>query len=109
MNIKDIIESNEREFKEKFTYGVLYSASSDLSVGKGTHFKSENAEEAIKWLHQSQLRLLEGVRAEIEKFGDIWQLEKTAEETKSGCPRFTRINRDLLSSLDLPESNDKEI
>lgn len=34
-----------------------------------------------------------------EKFGDVWQLEKTAEQTDSGCPAFIRINRDLLSFI----------
>lgn len=44
------IESIVAEFKEKFTYGVIYSASSDLSGGRGTNYKGDNAKPAIEWL-----------------------------------------------------------
>ena len=103
MNIKDIIEANEREFKEKFTYGVLYSASSDLSAGKGIHFKTENAEGAIKWLHQSQLKLLEGVRAEIMKLKVFTGGGSVNDKDKR------IIRQDIINLLSIPETNNKEI
>ncbi len=30
---------------------------------------------------------------------DLWILEKTAEETESGCPKFIRVNRDLNDKI----------
>lgn len=47
------IEKKVEEFTKDFTYGVLYSASSDLSAGDGTHFRSEDAIPAIDWLRQA--------------------------------------------------------
>jgi hypothetical protein len=35
----------------------------------------------------------------VEKIGDIWRLEATAEETDSGCHKFTRINGEVLSII----------
>ena len=35
----------------------------------------------------------------IENFGDIWKLEKTAEETESGHPKFVRVNRDIINLI----------
>lgn len=35
----------------------------------------------------------------IGELGDIWRLEKIAEETGSGCPKFVRINRELESTI----------
>jgi hypothetical protein len=30
-----------------------------------------------------------------QRQGDYWQLEKTAEETESGCPKFVRANKEV--------------
>jgi len=35
----------------------------------------------------------------IENFGDIWKLEKTAEETESDHPKFVRVNRDIINLI----------
>lgn len=34
-----------------------------------------------------------------KEFGDIWQLDKPAELTESGCPSFVRINRQVKSFI----------
>lgn len=36
---------------------------------------------------------------EINKLGDLWVLEKTADETESGCQKFVRVNRDIKQKL----------
>jgi hypothetical protein len=56
-------EEKLKEFKEQFTYGILYSASSDLTAGKGTHFKQDNAAPAITWLSS----LIDDLQAEKER------------------------------------------
>jgi hypothetical protein len=46
-------EEKLKQFEEQFTYGVLHSASSDLTGGKGTHFKLDDAKPAMAWLSQT--------------------------------------------------------
>jgi len=63
-NIKDIIKSNEKEFEERFP-NELYAITEVFNKP----FLAEPKKEKIKsHLHQSQLKLLEGVREMIERF-----------------------------------------
>ena len=64
MNLPTLIAEIEKEFDEKFTYGVLLSASSDLSAGKGRRFKNENqdSDKVKSFLKSSILRVLQEAR-----------------------------------------------
>lgn len=101
MNITKQIKEIEKEFEREFTYDVLYSASSDLSSGKGIAFKSENpsAEKVKKFLHSSLLSIsratVERVREELKKKIGIVRYDMSIE----GSIGYEKCSLDILSSL----------
>jgi len=93
--IKDIIEENEREFEELVDEkrGILARAGHILIpiLFTETEVKSH--------LHQFQLKLLEGVRAEIMKLKVFTGGSSVNEKDKR------IIRQDIINLLSLPETN----
>jgi hypothetical protein len=78
------------EFEKQFTYGVLYSASSDLTGGAGTHFKMDNARPAMTWLAQAI------TEAQRETAREIWsrlEHERVAEPNERGVGMNIMLDR----------------
>ncbi len=55
-------------------------------------------------LNQHSSHLVERI-SEVINETDLWRLEQTAEETESGCPKFVRVNREILQAIDIIKDN----
>lgn len=111
MTLQEEREAIVAEYKEKFTYGVLYSASSDLSAGKGDHFKRDDAVPTIDWLRHALLSHEEKVVARVrEEERSKWSAWIQHDVT---CYLYTEEgdNRDctcgLTFALTLPITDEK--
>lgn len=89
---KQFIEQSEKEFEEKLS-DIFYR------IEKTGVACTKNKKEVLDWHSTKQKELLAKIVEMIDEFGDIWKLEKTAEETDSGCPSFIRINRGIKEKL----------
>jgi len=65
MDTQTLLQEQIKEFKKKFTYGVLFSASSDLSSGKGIRFSKVNQDpqEILDW-HKASIKQI--LQVEVE-------------------------------------------
>lgn len=72
------IDEIVKEFEKEFTYGVLLSASSDLSSGTARRYKNEDAEKSIKWLRSQLLSLIGEVEVASEKMKKESESDKPA-------------------------------
>jgi len=100
--IKDIIEKNEREFEEKFPNLVLVESWGNERCECG-EIDCVCIKKVLTHLHQSQLKLLEGVRAEIMKLKVFTGGSSVNEKDKR------IIRQDIINLLSLSETNNKEI
>lgn len=73
------VEKVIEEFKKEFTYGVLLSASSDLTGGKAIRYRYEDPQKSIDFLRTQLSTLLSEERGEIIK-----ELEKMKFKNVNG-------------------------
>jgi len=77
------------------TIGGLVLSCGNVYNENGTDISVEVGKYIESLLQKERERIAE----EVEKLGDIWKLEATAENTESSCPKFIRINRGVLSII----------
>lgn len=72
-------ERLREEFNKEFTYGVIYSASSDLSGGEGISFKNPNLhpDTVSKWWLSKLSEYKQSLKEEIEGMKEIEYFEKS--------------------------------
>lgn len=62
MQIEKLLEEQKKRFEKEFTYGVLLSASSDLSAGEDIRFRREYHPNIIfDWHKQSLKQFIDGL------------------------------------------------
>ena len=95
--IKEIIESNEREFEERYDqYNPIHDDGEKIPVWNGGDYADMKS-----YLHESQLRLLQGVRETVEGMRKEPEGLQFAELNYDDG--YNSALQDIISSL--PETN----